>query len=163
MALVPFTGTITAATLNANFDDKTASLSTQAKQGQKDQNINLRVLAITSGKAQTERSIQFTMTDDMEVRILALRCIDGTAGRVITLRLLEANGDTTFLSDLPFEVSATTVVGTVDSRADFRTTTGQRIKLLRGIKYRLGFISDNVGATTEVQGVLQLRSVRRVG
>jgi len=163
MALVPFTGTISASVLNANFDDATATLTALAKVGQKDQFINLRVELLGSGTALVARSLTFTPQDDMELRIIALRAIDGTATRVITMTLTVENGDDDFLIDQTVSTTVTTVVGTATSRVDFRTTTNPRIKLLKGVPYTLTLSSNTAGTTTSAEAGVQLRTRRRPG
>lgn len=162
MTLVPFTGVTSASTLNDNFDDKTSTLTENAKAGQKDQMINLRVLAVGSGTDLSARSMLFIPQDDVELRIITVKATDALAARVITMLLEQADGDSKFLMDVDVSAAVTTVNGSATTRVDFRTTTGNRLRLLRGVQYRLSVSSDTAGTTTAIQAGLQLRTKRRV-
>lgn len=162
MALTPFSGGITAAILNANADDRTVSLLANAKAGQKDGEIPLRLASLASGADLSLRSIAWTQQDDQELRLLALRVTDTGAGRAVTATLTVDNGDDTYLVEHPISVAITTVIGTADGRTGFRTTTGIRVRLLKGVRYRLA-IQNTSGSTINgpLQAVVQLRSRRR--
>lgn len=163
---MPLSGTITAADLNTNFDAQTATILTQAGQGQKDQTIELRLDTLADTDDASARSVAFVVPDDLEDRTIFLRVTDGTAGRVITGTLTVDNGDTTYLVDNTVSLSVTTVNGTVDSRPtslDLTDNTGTVLRLLSGVRYRLTMANTSAGTTVSGPLILamQLRSFRR--
>lgn len=161
MALVAFTSTITAADLNANFDDKTTALLTNARSGRKDGVIPLRLGSLASSADLSLRSIAWTQQDDHELRVITIRATD-TAARAISATLTVDNADTTFLVDQTISVALTTVNGTADARTDFRTTTGTRVRLLKGVRYRLAIVNTSGGTVGgPLQATIQVRTGRR--
>ncbi len=168
MTISAFTSPISASQLNTNFDDATSALTSQAILGQVDGNVFL--LLTTAGQLASAadislRSIAWTPTDDQELRIAFIRATD-TAANAITLVLVVENSDTAFLVDQSISIPLTTVNGTIDSRTagdeDYRTTTGIRVKLLKGVRYRLTMVNVSgatIGGPLEV--CCQTRSVRR--
>jgi len=161
VALTPFTSPISLTQLRSNFDDKTATLLTNARAGAKDQVVSLYLASLTSGASEFSRSVAWTQQDDAELRLLMARVTD-TGARAIGLALTVENGDTLFLVDHSIALSFNTVNGTTDQRTDYRTTTGTRVRLLKGVRYRLAFTNTSGGT---VGGPLianvQLRSIRR--
>lgn len=163
MALTPFTGTITQSALRLNFDDKTPTLTANATAGQTDHVVTVTRLALDVGNDIALRSIDFTPVDDYEVRVLRLTLQDGTASRTVSALLTVADGDTTFVLDKTISVTGTTVVGTSHANLDLRTVTGDRLRLLKGVPYRLVIGPPSAGPVTRAQASLVLRSRRRVG
>lgn len=159
MSLTPFTGTVTAATLNANFDDARAAITSQAILGQVDSCIHHKALSLT-GSTAVANFVDFTPADDMEVRVVRVSCNSATASATVTATVQVANGDTTFLVDQTIAASVTSIAGTVQATTDLRTTTGTRVRLLRGVPYRL-LLSASSGTHTEVRGMVLLRTIRR--
>lgn len=164
MALTPFTGTVTAATLRSNFDDATAQLTTNSIAGRKDWTHTLRLTTLTTGLALSLRTVAFTMFDDAEVRVFFLRVTDTAAGATVTATLTQDEGATEFLLDNTVSISVAAINGTVDSRSssedDFRTTTGPRFTLKRGVRYRLTVATAAADVGVTIVG-LQLRTRRR--
>jgi|GEM_PF-3283393 len=163
MALVAISSAFTATELRANFDDATALLLTNARAGAKDRHIFFRTAALVSGSDVSLRSTAWTQQDDQEVRMMS---IGVTAGSVFTIgaTLTVDNGDTLFLVDQTISISHATVNGTNNSRPtslDLRTTTGTRIRLVKGVRYRLALTNTSGSNTTVCQVTLQMRSVRR--
>lgn len=163
MALTPFTGTVTQAALRNNFDDKTTTLTNNALAGQADHVVFVmrRSLATTDGISL--RCVDFTPVDDYEIRVLRLTLEDGTAGRTVTTAVTVADGDATFLLDKTVSLTGTTVIGTTHANLDLRTTTGDRLRLLKGVPYRLIIGAPSAGPVTRAQASLVLRSRRRTG
>lgn len=165
MSLTPFTGTTSAATLNANFDDARATLTANAKLGQKDQTRSVYVASLVAATALSLRTFAWTQPDDMELRIV---CAGGTAdaaARTLTVTLTVDNGDTAFLNDLTVSYSVTSSgAGAFDTRTavqgDYRTTSGSRIRLLKDVRYRLTMSTD-AGTWTNARAHVQPRTVRR--
>lgn len=165
MSLTPFTGTTSASTLNSNFDDATSTLTTNAKAGQKDQNVTVYSISMVAATALSLRTTAWTQSDDMEVRVIYARGTADAAARTLTVTLTVDNGDTAFLNDNTVSYSVTSSgAGAFDTRTavqgDYRTTSGTRIRLLKGVRYRLT-ISTDAGTYTDVIGCVQLRTVRR--
>lgn len=163
MALVPFTGAITQATLRANFDDKTSTLTTNALDGQKDHVIFVTKLALDTLDDISTRCVDFTPVDDYELRVLRLTVQDTVAGRSLSGSIVVADGDDTFLLGNTVIATATTTVGTVNTSIDYRTTTGTRLRLLKGVPYRLVINAPSAGPVTRAQLTAVLRSRRRAG
>lgn len=164
MPLTPFTGLITGATLNSNMDDSTSTISANALVGHKDQNVFIRLASLPNATDISLRSVAFTMQDDMEIRTMFLRITDTGANSARAILTVD-NGDATFLGDNTVSIFLLTAAGTTDSRPtflDLRPTTATRIRLLKGVRYRLE-ISNTSGATITgpLQACLQLRTVRR--
>lgn len=163
MALVPFTGLITQATLRANFDDKTLTLSTNALAGKTDHVVFVKALNLTTTTDISLRSVDFTPVDDYEVRVLRIRLDDTVASRTVEASLTVADGDATFLLDKTVSVTGTTVVGVSNANLDLRTVTGTRLRLLKGVPYRLSLGPSSSGTVPFAQASLVLRSLRRAG
>lgn len=163
MALVPFTGTITQATLRSNFDDKTSTLTTNATAGQTDHDVTVVRYALAAADDVSLRCVDFTPVDDYELRVLRLTLEDGTAGRTVTATVTVTDGDATFLLDKTVSVTGTTVIGTAHVNLDLRTVTGNRLRLLKGVPYRLTIGVPSAGPVTRAQATIVLRSRRRTG
>lgn len=160
MSLTPFTGTVTEAVLNANFDDARAAITSQATAGQVDACVTHRKLTLTSTPAVAD-FVDFTPEDDMEVRVLRVFVESANAGSTITATLSVANGDSTFLVDKTLTASVTSIAGTVQATTDLRTVTGTRVRLLRGVPYRLA-LSASSSTHTAARATVLLRTIRRV-
>jgi hypothetical protein len=161
VALTNFTGTVAQSTLRSNFDDKTTTLTTQATAGQKDHVVIAHRLALAAADDVSLRSVDFTPMDDYEVRVLRITLEDGTASRTVTASVTVVDGDTTYLLDKTISVTGTTVVGTSHANLDLRTVTGDRLRLLKGVPYRLALGAPSAGPVTRAQASLVLRSIRR--
>lgn len=160
-------GTITATALRTDFDALTASIPA-SDEWDGDFSVPLLVSNLADTTTARDRSIAFTPQDDYEVRGLFLRVTDGTASRIVTATLTQDNDGTTYLLDGAVSVSVTTINGTVDSRPtglDLRTVTGTRIRLVKGVRYRLSVQNTSAGTTVTgpVLVMLQLRGVPRGG
>jgi hypothetical protein len=160
----PLTGTVTLAALRAHFDESTADLRDQAKEGRKDSEVRLYVASLATAALLRDRSVAWVQQDDAELRIISAHGIAASAGRTLSVALEVENGDGLFLVDHEVAVSVSASgAGTFYTRnvdGDFRTTTGPRIRLQRGVRYRLSVFATG-GAWTEVEAYAQIRSVRR--
>lgn len=163
MALVPFTGTVTEATLRSNFDDKTLTLSTNAQAGKTDHVVYVFRDALNTTDDISLRCVDFTPVDDYELRVLRLRLVDTVASRTVTATVTVTDGDTTFLLDQTISVTGTTINGTSNANLDLRSVTGTRIRLLKGVPYRLTIGTPSAGPLTAAQASVVLRSLRRAG
>lgn len=161
MALVPFTGLVTAALLNSNFDNARAAITTQAAANFVDMVVHHKSLLLASTGTAVSDFVDFSPEDDMELRALRVYAFDATAGQIVTATLAVANGDTTYLCDQTISVPVTTGAGTaVQATADYRTVTSTRVRLLKGVPYRLSLGRDT-GTIDEARAMVVLRTVRR--
>lgn len=161
MALTPFSGLVTAATLNANFDDASSTITSQALDGQVDYDIYHRALAFSGTGTAVADFLDFTLDDDCELRVFRITVEDGAAGRTVTATLTQTEGDTSFLVDQTISVSTTTIVGTTNATEDYRTVTQPiRVRLLKGVSYRIT-LATSAGPVTRLQGTIVLRTLRR--
>lgn len=164
MALTAFTSTVTVTALRANFDDKVSTLAANAILGAKDQTIELRIASLATATALSARTIAWTQFDDAEVRVFFVRVTDGAVAATVTGTLTQDTGETEFLIDNTVSIDVVAINGTVDSRSssedDFRTTTGARIRLKKGVRYRITLVTAAATVDLAIAG-LQLRSVRR--
>lgn len=162
MALVPFTGTVTAATLNANFNDANAAINSQAVLGQVDMGVFHKVLLLAASATPAVTDfVDFIPQDDYTIEWIRVYATDATAGQIVTASLTVANGDTTFLCDQTVSKSVTTTAGgVVQATLDLRTVTGVRVRALRGVPYRLSLATDT-GTIDEARAIVGLRSLRR--
>ena len=159
MSLTNFTGAVTAAALNANFDDKTSTLSTQATAGQKDANITLQVVGLTTSTALALRVIDFTAPDDLEIRVIRVEVTDTGTGATVTATVAESDGADITMVGGPYSQSVAGISGTARETLDCRTvTTERRMRLVRGVRYRLTL--STTATVTSATAVLQVRSRR---
>lgn len=162
MSLTPFTGTVTAATFNANFSDANAAITSQAVEGQVDACIHHKVLNM--GAASVADFVDFTPTDDWEIRVLRVSGTDAAGGMTVTATVSVVNGDSTFLLDQTVSVTTAALGAAVQTQAtlDLRTVTGTRLRLLKGVPYRLR-LSRSSGTVDDARAMLLLRTIRRAG
>lgn len=161
MSLTPFTGTITAAQLRANFDDKTATLAANAIWKVKSHSPSFIVPSLVPGTALVSRSILFVPQDDCELRYQMHHGSADAAARTMTTTLTVANGDALFLGNQTITLATTSAgAGAFDGRTDYTVTTGPRVRLLRGVQYMLSIAVD-AGTITEAQALVDLYAPRR--
>ncbi len=168
MPLTPFVGTILDTQLNANFDDKTIALAGAAIAGQKDHAKHHWLAFLNAAVTANLRSMAWVQQDDAELRDLIVYGFASAGGLLLQGQLTVDNGDARFLVDNTVIASITsTAAGYMDSRIqavpnlDLRPITGPRMRLLKGVRYRLTLISPAAGSYTEVAVVAQMRSIRR--
>lgn len=155
------TGLIDADDIQAEYFTQVTALQSQALRGQKDFVVPLMVPALVTSTALAARIVDFTAPDDLELRTLRCSVTSGTASIVVTAALTVTDGDTTYLLDNTVSVSVTSVVGTAHGNVDARATTNPiRVRLLRGVRYRLSISSPSATATN-VSAALVLRTRRR--
>jgi hypothetical protein len=106
------------------------------------------------------RSVDFTAPDDLELRVLRVLVTHTAAVGDVTATLTVTDGDTAYLLDQTISVSVASLNGTAQASLDCRTTTqAKRLRLLRGVRYRLTL---STAATVDVgQATLLLRTRRR--
>lgn len=161
MSLVPFTGLVTAASLNANFNDANAAIQSQSVLGAVDMAVHHKVFLLASTGTAVTDFVDFIPQDDYTVEWIRVYATDATASQVVTASLTVANGDTTYLCDQTISVSVTTTAGgVVQATTDLRTVTGVRVRALRGVPYRLSLGRDT-GTIDEARAMVGFRSLRR--
>jgi hypothetical protein len=165
MALTLFTGSVSLTTLRSNFDDKTSTVLSNSRVGAKDQTRVFRIPTLVAATALSLRTIAWTQQDDQELRIIYGTGAADAGSRTLTVTLSVDNGDTVFLVDNTVSVSVTSSgAATFDTRTagsgDYRTTSGTRLRLAKGVRYRLTASTD-AGTWTAATIGAQLRSVRR--
>lgn len=164
MALVTLNGTIEASELLNNYDDLTSTLAANAILGQCDQTIFVFVRSLVAATPLSQRTVAFTPQDDAEVRICYGYGTADAAGRLLTVTLAVDNGDATYLGDNTVTATVTSagagITHTRPTLTDLRTTTGTRIRLKKGVRYRLT-VSTDAGTYTDACAGVQLRTVRR--
>lgn len=169
---MPFTGDILASDLNDDFDAYTATINDQAIDGQKDSSIVLHLEGLAGSQPVYVGSIVWTQMDDQELRIMWLRSKDTNAAAISATLTVDGanarNGNARFLTDFVFRIDQTTGVSLltpVDSRdsdeADYRDPEGTRIKLLKGVRYRLAVQNETAFVINQIEAGIQLRTVRR--
>lgn len=165
---MPFTGTITATQLHTELDAQTATLTTQATAGRKDQTIFLRLASLADTTNVRDRSVSWVAPDNMQVRIAFVSVTDTVAGRIVTGTLTVSGGDTNFLTDNTVSIEVETVNGLVDSRSgtpsliDYRSGTPW-LNVFKGVRYTLALLNSSAATTIggPVQLAVQLRTRRR--
>jgi len=160
VTLTVLTGTVSASVLRANFDDKTTRIDATAVAGQVDYPVHVRKGTLAVADDVSVRSVSFTAPDDMELRVLRVLCTHTTTGVTVTASIEQADGDTQLMMDATVSVSVASINGTAQASLDLRTTTGRRIMLLRGVRYRLT-VTATGGTATVGQATALLRTRRR--
>jgi hypothetical protein len=153
-------GTVTQTALRTDFDALTTSLSSNTLLGQEDFPLTLRVASLAVAMDVSLRSVDFTAPDDLELRVLRILVTHTAAVGDVTATLTVTDGDTAYLLDQTISISVASLSGTAQASLDCRTTTqAKRLRLLRGVRYRLTL---STAATVDVgQATLLLRSRRR--
>lgn len=160
-------GVVSISQLRTDLDAQTASIQTNARGGAKDHDFTFTVTnpadTVTNPNAPVAYSRAWTQQDDQEIRVLVVRPTHNAAGKLVSATLTVDDGETQFLVDYPVTIQATTINGTADARLDLRTTTGTRLRLLKGVRYRLAISVDSAGTTLvgSTLASLQTRSCRR--
>jgi hypothetical protein len=146
--------------LRTDFDALTPSLDSNTLLGQEDFPLTLRVSSLAVAMDVSLRSVDFTAPDDLELRVLRVLVTHTAAVGDVTATLTVTDGDTAYLLDQTISVSVTSLNGTAQASLDCRTTTqAKRLRLLRGVRYRLTL---STAATVDVgQATLLLRTRRR--
>lgn len=148
-------GTVTQANLRTDFDANTANLTSDAVVSSGDYPISLRKASATG-----DTVYDFTAPDDLEVRALRVTAIHTTTGLTVTATLQETNGDVDYTAGAVLSASVGSVNGTAQATTDYRTTTGTRVMLLRGVRYRLT-LTVSGGTLTQGQATVILGTRRR--
>lgn len=164
MALITLNGTVEASDLLNNYDDLTSTLAANAILGQCDQPIFVFVRSLAAATALSLRTVAFALQDDAEVRICYGYGTADAIGRLLTVTLAVDNGDATYLVNNTITATVTSAgAGLTHTRptlTDLTDTAGTRVRLKKGVRYRLT-VSTDAGTYTDAVGGIVLRSVRR--
>jgi hypothetical protein len=157
--------TVLVTELRTDMDAVALAMKNAKTAGRVDHDIPLRLASLAEGAAILTRSVAWTQQDNQEVRGIFLHVTDGTASRVVTARLTQDDGGTRFLGDRDWEVSVTTIVGAARGFLDVRDDEGPRLRLIKGVRYRLEIENESAGTTVTgpLHAAVQVRTVRRGG
>lgn len=154
------TGLIDADDIQSEYFTLTTALNNQALLGENDFCIPLQVQALTNATTVPASSVDFTAPDDLELRTLRLSTT-GVVGPTVTATLTVTDGDSSYLLDHTVSVSVVSIAGTAHGNLDARSTTqAVRVRLLRGVRYRLA-VTSNSATATAVSAAVVLRTRRR--
>ena len=160
MSLTAFTGVIDPGVLILNFDDKTTRIDAVSAVGQVDYPVFVRKASLAAADDESTRSVYFSAPDDMEVRVLRVLATHTAGGITVTASIAQADDLLDYTMGAVCEQSVTSINGTAQATLDLRTTTGRRIMLLRGVRYRVTVAA--AGGTLDVgQATVLLRTRRR--
>jgi len=153
-------GLISENDIHDEYDNIIVALNTQSTLGDNDFCIPLNVPALTTSTTVPASSVDFTAPDDLEFRTLRLSTT-GVVGPTVTATLTVTDGDSSFLLDHTVSVPVVSIAGTAHGNVDARSTTQAiRVRLLRGVRYRLA-VTSNSATATAVSAALVLRTRRR--
>lgn len=154
------TNPITATALRA---DLTAVLTSLAGIDGTGINVSLYCATLADTTALRDRTLAWTQQDDATLEYTMVRATDGTASRVVTAVLSVDSGDTIYLGEQTISATVTTVNGTADTRTSYTTVTGTRVRLLRGVRYRMTLANTSAGTTISgpVIFAVQMRALQR--
>jgi hypothetical protein len=168
MALVTLSGTISAADLNTNFDDKLAQLFTNSKRTGKDFQFDVEHASFTSATSAHLLHLDFTPTAHLEVIALALTGWnpDATSRTVTcTLTAIASNEEAVskYILDRTISVSVTMPSSGIAhaTRSTFTSSTGDKLFLIPGITYRLTLANSAASAVDRAVGSLVCRTCWR--
>lgn len=114
--------------------------------------INHLVEDLDSNTSAVEAAFPFTPLDDCWLVELGVFKSGGAASHNLTVTIVQADGgNDRFLGSPPSVTLTTTGAGDENARTNYETTTGERHKLFKGVRYLLKVSSDNATATDFVQ------------
>lgn len=127
-----------------------------------DEQIDHIVEDLDSNTSAVEAAFPFTPLDDCWLVELGVFKSGGAASHNLTVTIVQADGgDDRFLGSPPEVTLATAGAGDENARTNYETTTGERHKLFKGVRYLLKVSSDNATATDFVQIFALLSSKMR--
>ena len=172
MALVTLSGTISAANLNNNFNDKVASLASRNKAVGKDIQYNLSVIDLTTSLNVGLRTLDFVPPTDLQLVTIGLSMFNPDAtSRTAKLTLSAISSEEVSVSKyLIDQVPSATVTGATAAEYDATRAAWNDaglaktpIFLVKGITYRLLMTREdaNGGNIDRAYGFALCRTVRR--
>lgn len=137
---------ILAGDLNTEQDAQRAALNGVIAAGVKPWTFRKRALQLSSTTAMLNRSMEFIPSDDWELIAFGVNSQNATAGTTLVATLdTPDDTDNTFL--LGAALTAQVVAGITPylwtQRSSYETSTGTRLWLLRGVKYRISVSSTD--------------------
>lgn len=156
MALTPFSGTISATTYDANFDDKTSTLTTNAKAGSRDWQVDVAATNLTT----TAIFVEFTPRETLLLRSLGISVYDTANGLIATATLTSPDNDD-YQVGATWSVAATTVAATrLDARTSYLADATPKLRLKAGVRWKLSIVATS-GTIDRVYAYAHVRSLRR--
>lgn len=136
---------ILAADLNTEQDANRTALQNFLAALYKNWTPQKRVFGLSSATALSARRLELIPSDDWEILVFALDSGGQNIGTTLTATIETPDDiDNTFLLGQPLTISQTVASGTIDvTRTDLTSTSGQRLWLLRGVKYAFTLTSDD--------------------
>lgn len=137
---------IEASELNTEQDAKRTQLNGVLSSGYKTWTFHKRAYDLTSATNIVNRSMELIPSDDWELVMFGVQG-SGNNGSVTLSATLETPDDidnTFLLGDTITAIIASTGAAFQSSRQSYTTTTGRRLWLLRGVKYRISIASTDV-------------------
>lgn len=157
-----YTDPVSLTELRTTFDASTSTITANKKLGQKDGWVSFELQTLTTTTNSLQSSIAWTQQDDQEVRAVMVRTTDTAAGATVTATLTVDTENARFLVDQTINASVAAINGTAQTVTAYSATTGPRVRLLRGVTYRLTVVTTGADVGITEAGV-QLRGVRRGG
>lgn len=166
MALVTLSGTISAADLNNNFNDKVAALAALNDNRGHDLQYNLSVLDLTTALNVGLRTLDFVAPMDLELKCLGVSMFNPDAtSRTARLTLTAIATDETVVSKylLDETVNVPVIGNTAAEYSASRATTAYPVFLVKGMTYRLTMdrVDANGGVIDRAYGFALCRTSRR--
>lgn len=166
MALVTLSGTISAANLNNNFNDKVAAIAALNDNRGQDLQYNLSVLDLTTALNVGLRTFDFIPPTDLELKLLGISFFNPDAtSRTAKLALTAISSEevavSKYLLDQTTEISATGSAALEYSGT--RNAPTYPTFLVKGVTYRLLITREdaNAGVIDRAYGFAICRTCRR--
>lgn len=168
MALVTLAGTISANDLNTNFSDKLATIAAAnvVSATGKDFQYDLEIFDLINTTSVGARTLDFTVPDDLEFRVLGLTIWAAGAGATVTVTLTAIDIDqasaSIYMLDEVISLSRGSSAGEGNATRVNRTpSTTTKIFLKKGITYRLQASSSSATNVDRCHIYLLARARRR--
>lgn len=163
-------GTILKSELDTEFAANTSALTTNAKAGAKDWQVDLDLRTLLDTTNVGKRTVDFTAPDDCELRVMGFSAFgdgSGSASTTLTLSCVDSSGAalTDPLLGKTIDITASVASGatteTNATRDDYQASTGDKHFLRKGNTYRLQVATASTVGLARFHGYVLLRSRRR--
>lgn len=157
-------GTISASSLNSHFSGKFTDLN--ASPTNKDFQYDIEVFDLASSLGVGLRTLDFTVPDDLELRVVGMTLYSASAVPTATLTLtaidIDQNSASAYLLDQTISISKQAVVGSTSAtRDDRQASTTTKIFLKKGITYRIQLSSNSATVIDRVHAFVYARARKR--
>lgn len=155
--------TISASDLNTSEGGKRTIIDGAPALLQADHQMDMEVFSLTDTTAEALRTRDFVMADDAELRVFGVFKRGGGTPTTLTATLTAVGDDDGeyLLGKTVSEVLAYAGTGSERQRTAYTDTTGDRIWLKKGVRYRMQVASTNSVATDYVAVSLIVRTRMR--